>query len=311
MKTALLFPGQGVQYQGMMKDIVDQCQEAKQVFDIASEVCGRDIYSITMGASREELGATANTQPCLLAAELAAFRGLTVAGLEYQAVAGFSMGEWAALVAADVTDAADAIGFIEKRASAMQRAVPVGQGGMAVMLGKDRDFVQSLCDSIGGISPANYNCPGNITVAGLKSSVDTFLATAAEQGITAQRLDVSVPSHCGMMQPAADELRPLIDLMQFREPSCDLVMNATGLVVNDVTEIKNNLIKQLLKPVMFQQGLEELIREGFDTFVEVGPGKTLSGMVKRTAKQVGVKVKIMQMNSLQGLYTIKTELLGC
>ncbi len=310
MKTALLFPGQGVQYQGMMKDVVDQYQEARRVFDIAAEVCGRDIYSITMEASQEELGETANTQPCLLTAELAAFHGLTAAGLEYQAVAGFSMGEWAALVAAGVTDAVDAIGFIQKRALAMQRAVPVGHGGMAVMLGRDREFVQSLCDSIGGVSPANYNCPGNITVAGLKSSVDTFLTTAIEQGIMVQRLDVSVPSHCDLMQPAADELRPVIDRMQFHEPSCELVMNATGLGVNDVTEIKDNLIKQLLKPVMFQQGIEHLLQEGFDTFLEIGPGKILSGMVKRTAKQAGIKVKIMQMNSLQGLNAIKKELLG-
>lgn len=301
MKTALMFSGQGTQYPGMMKDLFEAYNQEKEVFDKASALLGRDIYDLTVNAAQEELDRTENTQPCLLACELAALRVFRSMGIPYEATLGFSLGEWAALVASGAATEKDVLGLIGKRAEAMQNAVPAGEGGMAVVLGKDAEFISKLCGEIGGVSPSNYNCPGNITVAGTASSVDRLMETAAEQGIMASKVAVSIPSHCSLMEPAVQELRPLIETAALCDPQVELVMNATGRPAAGVIEIKENLIRQLSQPVLFQQSIEYLLGEGYDTFVEIGPGKTLSGMVKRIAKQSGQKVQVLQFNSAESV----------
>ena len=230
------------------------------------------------------------------------FRSLKI---PYEAVLGFSLGEWAALVASGAAAEEVVLELIGKRAEAMQSAVPAGEGGMAVVLGKDADFVSALCREIGGVSPSNYNCPSNITVAGTAASVDHLLEIAAEQGIMASKVAVSIPSHCSLMEPAVQKLGPLIEAAALRSPQVDLVMNATGRSAVDVTEIKENLIRQLSQQVLFQQSIEYLLEKEFDTFVEIGPGKALSGMVKRTAKQAGKKVQILQLNSVESVEKIR------
>ena len=282
--------------------------EAREVFDKASALLGRDIYALTMEASQEELDRTENTQPCLLACELAALRVFRSLGISYEAALGFSLGEWAALVASGAAAEEDVLGIIGKRAEAMQNAVPAGEGGMAVVLGKDAEFVSALCREIGGIAPSNYNCPGNITVAGAAASVDRLLEAAAEQGIMASRVAVSIPSHCGLMAPAAESLRPVIGAVSFQTPRQELIMNAVGRPVSAPAEIRENLIGQLSNPVLFQQSIEYLLGEGYDTFVEIGPGKTLSGMVKRTAKQAGIKAAILQFNSIPSVEAAEQQL---
>lgn len=309
MNAVLMFSGQGTQHPGMMEDLFETYGQANEVFDKASALLGRNIYSITMNSTQEKLDRTENTQPCLLACELAALRVLQSLEIPYEAVLGFSLGEWAALVASGAATEETVLGLIGKRAEAMQNAVPAGAGGMAVILGKDADFVSDLCQKIGGIAPSNYNCPGNITVAGAAASVDRLLEMAAEQGIMASRVAVSIPSHCALMEPAVRELRPLVEAAALRDPQVDLAMNATGRPALDAVEIKENLIRQLSHPVLFQQSIEYLLGEGCDTFVEIGPGKTLSGMVKRTAKQAGKKVQTFQFNSLESVEKVRSSLL--
>lgn len=299
MKTAVLFPGQGAQAPGMMKDVIDAYPAARERMDLASALLGRDLYALTMCGTQGQLNQTENTQPCLLACELAAFRVYRQLGLPCEAAAGFSLGEWAAMAASGALDEASVLRTIEQRAAAMQRAVPAGEGGMAVVLGRDAAFVEDLCRSAGEVAPANYNCPGNITVAGTAEGIERLLKTAGSQGVAASRVAVSVPSHCALMAPAAEELRPLVQALSFQNPRLELVMNAAGRAAADPGEIRENLIQQLVRPVLFQQSVEHLLAEGYDTFVEIGPGKALSNMVKRTAKAAGRSVRLLPFSSLE------------
>lgn len=305
MKTAIMFSGQGAQYPGMMRDIYEAYPEAMEVFKKAESVLERDIYELAMNAGQEELNLTQNTQPCLLACELAALRVFHQCGFPYEAALGFSLGEWTALVAAGALQEEDVLRAIEVRADAMQRAVPPGEGGMVSILGQDAEFVSRLCDSIGGIAPANYNCPGNITVAGTSAAARALLKRAEAEGLMAVPVAISVPSHCVLMEPAVKELRPMIQALPMGEPRVELVMNATGRPAADSGEIRENLIRQLSDPVMFQQSVEYLLEKEYDTFIEIGPGKALSGMVMRTAKKAKKKVRILQFNCLEDVETVK------
>lgn len=305
MKTAIMFSGQGAQYPGMMGDIFENYPQVKDIFDAAERVLKRNIYELSMAAAPAELNRTQNTQPCLLACELAAFQVFQTCGLGYEAALGFSLGEWAALVASGAACAEDVLRAIGARAGAMQRAVPPDEGGMAVILGKDAEFVSQLCSSIGGITPANYNCPGNITVSGTSAAIQTLLRRAEEEKLMVNPVAVSIPSHCALMEPAAEELRPMIQALPLNQPEIELVMNATGRPAAEREEIKENLIRQLSSPVLFQQSVEYLLEKGFDTFIEIGPGKALSGMVKRTAKQAKKKIAVISFNSLAGVEEVK------
>lgn len=308
MKTAILFSGQGGQQPGMMRDLIDTYPAARELFDTASALLGRDIYALTMEGTQEELDRTENTQPCVLACELAAFRVYRQLGLPFDAVVGFSLGEWAALSACGAAAEEDVLQLIASRAAAMQRAVPLGEGAMAAILGQNEAFVQELCQAVGDVGPANYNCPGNITVSGTAAGIDRLLKTADEQDIMATRVPVSVPSHCPLLTPAVEELQPVIQTLSLREPQVNLVMNATGKVTSAPEEIRENLIQQLVRPVLFQQSVELLFAQGYDCFVELGPGKTLSNMVKRTAKAAKISVQILQLNSLEGVEKVKEAL---
>lgn len=301
MKTAVLFSGQGAQFPGMMRDLTDAYPAARKLFDMASALLGRDLYALTMEGTQEELNQTENTQPCLLACELAAFRVYRELELPCDAVAGFSLGEWAALSASGAADERSVLQIIGKRAAAMQRAVPAGAGAMAVILGKDASFVETLCESIDGVSLANYNCPGNITAAGTATGIQRLLEAAEAGGTMVSRIPVSVPSHCALMAPALEELRPFVQSLSLKEPGLKFIMNATGQAAAIPDEIKENLVQQLVRPVLFQQSIELLLTEGYDTFVEIGPGKTLSNMVKRTAKTAKTAVKLYQFNRLKSI----------
>lgn len=299
MKTAIMFSGQGGQCPGMMQDIFEQYPVAMETFRIGKQIYGRDLYSYIAQTSQEELNETKNTQPCLVSCQLAALRVLRMLGIKYDGVLGFSLGEWSALAACDIANEADILSFVEKRAEAMQKAVPIGKGGMAVVLGKDEAFVEMLCRSIDGISPANYNCPGNISVAGRLEGIDRLLEEAEKQKIVVQRLAISIPSHCGLMNSAKETLSPLIEAIPMRTASSDFVMNATAKLATTSEQIKQNLVDQLILPVRFQQSVELMLQSGYDTFIEIGPGKSLTGMVKRIAKSAGKKVTLLRMSDRQ------------
>ena len=298
-KIVFLFSGQGAQAPGMMKDIVESSEKAKAVFDQADAVLGRDITGLTFEGTQEELNLTHNTQPCMIAAELAAYAALAENGIRPDAVAGFSLGEYSALVAAGVLSREDALRVIQIRADAMQDAVPVGQGAMAAVTKQDAETVQALCDEVEGyVIPVNYNCPGQIVVSGENDAVDRLIELAKSRKIRTVKLAVSAPFHCAMMNPASEKLAEAFRTISFGKPEIPCYSNVDAKPYGENTDAAAQLCLQAKSPVLWEQTLRNLAADGFDTFVEVGPGTTLSKFV---AKTLGEEVKIYSVNSLEGL----------
>ena len=305
MKTVLLFSGQGAQYPGMMRDVVDAYPAARELFSLAKSELARDVYEDVCSMSQGQLNETRNTQVCMLTCELAGLRILRELRVPYDAVAGFSLGEWGAVVGSGVVSEQDALRFIVYRANAMQRAVPAGEGAMAYMLGKDDDFVLRFCEEVGNVVPANYNIRGNVSVAGTAEGIERFLERGEQDGLLVGRIPVSIPSHCWLMQPAADELSSMIRTMKMKPPEKRLYMNVTGEPAAEVDQIRKGLTLQLTHPVMFRKTVDALLADGFDTFIEVGPGSTLVKMVKKAAKQQGCSVRVMQTGSVEAIRKIE------
>ena len=283
MKIAFLFSGQGAQYSGMMKDIASEYPKAKEVFDLADQALGRKISELCFEGAQEELNLTHNTQPCVLASDLAAYKAVLEAGIKPDAAAGFSLGEYAALVAADVIDIQDVFPLIQKRADFMQEAVPVGKGAMAAVMKQTASEVETLCYEAGGyVIPANYNCPGQIVVSGEAEAVDRLCTLAKEGKIKAVKLAVSAPFHCDLMSPAAEKLGEVLEKIEFSSPTFPVFLNVDGQTENDKNQICAKLKLQAKSPVRWEDTLRNMAEMGIDTFVELGPGKTLSGFVKKT-----------------------------
>lgn len=283
MKTAFIFSGQGAQYPGMMKDIAVECSEAKEVFDIADQTLVRKISELCFEGSQEELNLTHNTQPCVLASDLAAYKAIMAVGIRPDAVAGFSLGEYAALVAAGVIDIKDVFPLIQKRADFMQEAVPVGNGAMAAVMKQTAEEVQALCDEVDGyVIPANYNCPGQIVVSGEAEAIDTLYEIAKERKIRAMKLAVSAPFHCEMMEPAVEKLEEPLKETSFYVPTIPVYMNVDAKKELNPESIREKLLLQAKSPVRWEQTLRNMADDGIDTFIELGPGKTLTSFVKKT-----------------------------
>ncbi|MDO5111466.1 MAG: ACP S-malonyltransferase [Clostridia bacterium] len=301
--TAFLFSGQGAQYVGMARDVCQGYPEAAAVFALADDVLGRSISAVAFAGPEEALNQTENTQPAVFACEIALLRVLEKRGAQAAVCAGFSLGEWAALVAAGVLSFEDALLLVQKRAYIMQTAVPLGEGGMAVVLGKSDAEVEALCKRAGEVTPSNYNCPGQITVAGRSAGIEALLSIAEQEGIAAKRLAVSVPSHCPMMQDAADALAAAIADTPFLDARIPVVMNCTARAESSGAQIKKNVIAQLTHPVLFQRSTETMLGMGITDFVEIGPGKTLCGLVKKTAKLTDADVRLFRSDSLDAITT--------
>lgn len=282
-KTAFLFSGQGAQFPGMMHDVYAAVSGARRVFEVASKALDRDIAALCFEGTQEELNHTRNTQPCVLAADLAAYEGFLEAGVIPGAVAGFSLGEYAALVVAGVLDEVDAFRLVQLRANAMQAAVPEGKGAMAAIMKGSAEELEELCEQADGyVACANYNSPMQIVISGEIAAVDAVVAVCRERKIRAMRLPVSVPSHCALMTPAADALADALSSVDLRVPRLPLYMNTVARPVRDVTEIRESMIAQLTLPVLWYQTLIALWNAGFTSFAECGPGSTLTGFVKKT-----------------------------
>jgi [acyl-carrier-protein] S-malonyltransferase len=284
VKIAFVFPGQGSQYVGMGKDLWEHFDEVKALYAEASSALGYDVAALSFNGPKEELNKTFHTQPALLTASIAAYRILSSNGITPYVVAGHSLGEYSAIVAAGVVSFSDAVVLTEKRGTFMQEAVPEGEGLMAAVIGLGRNDVDDLCLSVesGYVSPANYNCPGQIVIAGEKKAVEDAMRLAKDAG--AKRvvpLAVSAPSHCTLMAEASNRLAALLDTIEFSDPGMPIVNNADAIFLTNAEKIKSSLIKQLSRPLLWEDSIRRIVAGGIDTFVEVGPGKILSGLIKR------------------------------
>ena len=289
MKTAFLFSGQGAQYPGMGKELM-KYEEAAQVFEAADKALGRSVSGLCFEGTAEELLLTHNTQPTVLAVDLAAGAALAQAGVLPDAVAGFSLGEYAALTFAGVMSREDAFSLIQLRADAMQKAVPVGKGAMAAMVGVPLEKVEDICRRVtaGYVIPANYNSPQQTVLSGSAEGIREALQLAEAEGLRCMKLAVSVPFHCAWMEPAARELGNAMEGIPFNNPSVPVYMNVDGKPLRSCETMKEMLVRQAMSPVQWVRTLEEMAKDGIDTFIECGPGKTLSGLVKKTLKDVRI-----------------------
>ena len=291
MKVAFVFPGQGSQQVGMGKDLCDHYAEARTAFEEASSALNYDVAALSFQGPKEELNKTFRTQPCLLTASMAAYRVLVAKNIQPDMVAGHSLGEYSAIVAAGVIPLKEAVVLTEKRGMFMQEAVPEGKGLMAAVIGLPRNTMDEICISIesGYVSPANYNCPGQIVIAGDKEAVAVAMEKAKEAGARkVVALSVSAPSHCAMMVEASNRLAALLQPMRFETPAVPLVNNADAMFLTGGDRIKTSLIKQLNSPLLWEDSIRNMTGSGIDTFIEVGPGRVLTGLIKRI--EPGVRI---------------------
>ena len=303
-KIAFCFPGQGSFEAGMGKDIAAAVPAAGDVFVRGSEAAGIDLERLCFHADPEELFDTAVQQPALVATSLAVLAAVRDRGIEPDYVIGHSVGEFAALAAAQAMTDEEAIALVRERGIAMAEVAEQHPGSMAAILGLDDEVVELICRKILGVWPANYNCPGQIVVSGENPAVDECCARAQEEGARrAVKLKVSGAFHSPLVARAADRLRPAIERVKFQEPVAPFMSTVTARI-ESAQRMGPLLVDQLTAPVRFTQSASGLIREGVRTFVEVGPGNVLSGLVKRIDKSV----KSISVNDLAALDKLHEKL---
>ncbi len=311
MDIAFVFPGQGSQYVGMAKEIFENYSSAREVFANASDALGYDVSLLCFNGPAEEMNRTFRTQPCLLTASTAIFRVLEDLDIRPAIVAGHSLGEYSALVAADVLSFTDALRLSEKRGLFMQEAVPEGEGLMAAILGLGSREVGDICSSVrsGYVAPANYNCPGQIVIAGEKEAVKEAIEISRKAGAKrAVPLAVSVPSHCRLMDPASHRLSNLLEEISFANPAVPVVNNADAMILTDGEELKKSLVRQLSRPLLWEDSVRAITGTGIKLFVEAGPGKVLSGLIKRI-DAFSVVLNVEDISSLKhALQSIKAQI---
>jgi len=297
VKVAFCFPGQGSQEVGMGRAFAESFPAARAVYEEGSEAVGFDLARVCFEGPIEELTRTDVQQPALVATSLAINAALRARGVAPDFVVGHSVGEFAALGAADAIDPADAIALVRERGLAMAAAARERPGSMAAILGLADEAVEALCKKISNVWPANYNCPGQLVISGATSAVDEACEEAAREGARrAVRLRVSGAFHSPLVERAADRLRPAIERVHFRDPRAAFMSTVTAKV-EDVQRLHRLLVEQLTAPVRFTQAARELVGSGVTTFVEVGPGNVLSGLLKRIDRSV----RTIAVNDLESL----------
>lgn len=291
-KTVYMFPGQGAQYIGMGKDFYDNIPVCKKIFEVASDASGLDIPKLCF-EENEQINITEYTQIAMLTVEAAIFEALEISGKKPQATAGLSLGEYGALIASKVMEPGEAFRVVRQRGIFMQEAVPTG-GAMSAILGLDAAKIEEICEKTDGIvSIANYNCPGQIVITGEEAAVAKAAEECKEAGAKrAVPLKVSGPFHSVMLRGAGEKLGKVLETAKVSEFAIPYVANVTADYVTDAADVKPLLTKQVSSPVRWQQTIERLIADGFDEFVEIGPGHTLSGFMRkinRDVKTVGIE----------------------
>ncbi len=299
VEVAYIFPGQGAQFAGMGKDLYDKFPAAKEVFDKANSILKIDIKKLCFEGPQEELSTTANSQPAILTASIAALRVYESSSLASQFTPkfslGLSLGEYTSLVAAGAISFEDALVLVRKRGEFMEEASRKNPGKMACVLGMELKAVEDLCKGI-GCEIANLNCPGQIVVSGKTSNVELFAGLAKDKG--AKRvfmLDVSGPFHSSLMGSARDKLKDCIDKVQFQEPKLNFVSNVDALPQTDFLKIKENLIKQVNSKTLWEESVKFVAASGIKTFLEIGPGQVLKGLLKK----IDAKLEVRNFGNLQ------------
>lgn len=304
-KIAFVFPGQGAQYTGMAKDFYEKFPVSREVFEKASKVSGLDIKTLCF-EENENLNITEYTQIAMLTAEIAILRAVEEAGIHSQVNAGLSLGEYGALAASGVMREEDAFAIVRKRGILMQEAYPTG-GAMSAILGTDAELIEKICEETPGIvSIANYNCPGQIVITGEEKAVLT--AGEALKAAGARRvipLKVSGPFHCELLKEAGKKLGEELEKIEIQTFAIPYVTNVTAQYVTESDYVKNLLVKQVSSSVRWQQCVEQMINDGVDTFIEIGPGKTLTGFLKK----INRNVKALHIEKIEDLEAVRKECL--
>ena len=282
---AYVFPGQGAQFPGMGKDLYEKSAVIKGLFDQANQILGFDLKKIMFEGSEEELKQTNVTQPAVFLHSVAAAQ--TIDTFNPIAVAGHSLGEFSALVSANALSFDDGMHLVAARAQAMQEACELQPSTMAAILGLSDEKVEEICAGVNGIVvPANYNCPGQLVISGEIAAVEEACEKAREAGAKrALLLPVGGAFHSPLMEPAREKLQIAIEKASFHEPLCPVFQNVTTTAVKDPEEIKQNLIKQLTAPVKWTQSVQNMVNEGIHSFLEIGPGKTLQGLIRKISPE--------------------------
>lgn len=288
MSTAFIFPGQGAQVVGMGKDFYENSPLSREVFDRASELLDLDMKALCF-EENDNINITEYTQAALVTTSVAMLRVLEEKGVSPDVCAGLSLGEYCALVASKVMSFDDAVKTVRQRGILMQEAVPLGLGAMCAIIGLDGQVIADVCDDIEGVSVANYNCPGQIVISGKKEAVEEAAEKLKEAG--ARRcvmLNVSGPFHSAMLTEAGEKLYEVLKDVELKDFTIPYVTNVTAEYVTDTKNIKELLKKQVSSSVKWQQSIEKMIENGVDTFVEIGPNKTLASFVKKINKEVRI-----------------------
>jgi len=294
--TAFVFPGQGTHYTGMGKEIAKEHKEAAEVFEMANDITGIDIRKLCFEGPDEELVKTENSQPTIHTTSLAILSVLRKKyGLEGDVTAGFSLGEYSALVYSGALQFEDTVKLVKYRGLYMQTAVPLGKGKMVAILGLDREEIFKIvdeCKALGHIEPSNFNCPGQIIVAGYNASVEKAAKLALERGAAAANfLSVSGPFHTLLLLEAGNKLRKDLEKIDVKNPSIQYVDNVTGDYLTEEKDLKELLRQHVFKPVMWEDSVNAMLDRGVDTFIEIGPKNMLTGLNKRCAEKKGKSVR--------------------
>ncbi|WP_316348552.1 ACP S-malonyltransferase [Desulfuromonas acetoxidans] len=305
MMLAFIFPGQGAQHAGMGKELSENFSVAREVFEEANDALGFDLAKMCYEGPEEDLKLTANTQPAILTMSVAALRVLQQeSDLQADFVAGHSLGEYSALVASGGMTFADAVCTVRQRGTFMQQAVPVGEGSMAAVLGVDGETLEKICAEAAGdqiVSPANFNSPGQIVIAGHTAAVERAIELAKENGAKkAMPLPVSAPFHCALMKPAGEQLAGVLDAVTLSALAIPVVTNVEASANSDMARVKSLLVSQVSAPVRWDESVRYMVEQGVERFIEIGPGKVLCGLIKRIERRMPV-ANIENLASLKAL----------